>query len=321
MRMHQEVVVTTTTHDPLLAKPSITPLSSALGARIDGIRLDAIDELGIDTIRSALLEHSVLLVRGQALTDPQLIAFGKRIGELDVSPLAYVEGQKEREHPEVLIVSNVKNDGLPIGVLGDAEVVWHSDNSYREAPLSYSLLHAVELPPSGGETCFTSMYLAWETLPPGLKVRVAGLEIKHDMTYNSAGVLRRGFAHVTDPVTAPGPWHPVVRTHPQTGHDALYLGRRPNAYARGLPLEESNALIEALWAHATDERFAWCHRWALGDVLIWDNRCVMHRRNAFDPNARRIMHRLQFSGDRPVHLPEAAKRGPHPRIARVLQDI
>ncbi len=303
-------------HPPV--QHSITPLAPALGARIDGLRLDAIDEAGIATIRAALLEHAVLLIPGQTLADAQLIAFGRRIGELDVSPLAYVDGQQEREHPEVLIVSNVKQDGRPIGVLGDAEVVWHSDNSYRETPLSYSLLYAVELPPAGGETCFTSMYLAWETLPAALKARVAGLEIKHDMTYNSAGVLRRGFTHVTDPVSAPGPWHPIVRTHPQTGHDALYLGRRPNAYVRGLPRAASDALIEALWAHATDERFAWCHRWQLGDVLIWDNRCVMHRRNGFDPNARRIMHRLQFSGERPAHRPEAAARGPHPRIARLL---
>lgn len=297
---------------------TITPLAPALAARIDGLRLDAIDDAGIDTIRRALLEHSVLLIPGQTLTDPQLIAFGRRIGELDVSPLAYVEGQREREHPEVLIVSNVKRDGQPIGVLGDAEVVWHSDNSYRETPLSYSLLYAVELPPAGGETCFASMYLAWETLPAELKARLAGLEIKHDMTYNSAGVLRRGFSHVTDPVTAPGPWHPVVRTHPETGHDALYLGRRPNAYARGLALEDSEALINALWAHATDERFTWCHRWQLGDVLIWDNRCVMHRRNAFDPDARRIMHRLQFRGDRPARRVEAAARAPHPRIHGML---
>jgi alpha-ketoglutarate-dependent taurine dioxygenase len=144
----------------------------ALAARIDGLRLDTIDDASIAVIRTALLDHSVLLIPGQVLTDPQLIAFGRRIGELDVSPLAYVEGQREREHPEVLIVSNVKRDGQPIGVLGDAEVVWHSDNSYRETPLSYSLLHAVELPPSGGETCFASMYLAWETLPAELKARV-----------------------------------------------------------------------------------------------------------------------------------------------------
>jgi taurine dioxygenase len=133
-------------------------------------------------------------------------------------------------------------------------------------------------------------------------------------------VLRRGFSHVTDPVAAPGPWHPIVRTHPHTGHDALYLGRRPNAYIQGLPVDESNALLEQLWAHATDERFAWCQRWELGDVLIWDNRCVMHRRNGFDPNARRVMHRLQFTGDRPARAAGAAAQGPHPRIATALSN-
>jgi len=300
------------------AAPSFSALSPALGARVDNVQLDALDDATLATIKAGLLEHGVLLFRNQSLTDPQLIVFGRQLGELDYSTLAAVDGLKPREHQEVLIISNVKEGGQPIGVLGDAEVVWHSDNSYRETPLSYSLLYAVELPPSGGETCFSSMYLALQTMPHELKAQLDGLEIKHDMTYNSAGVLRRGFEHVTDPVAAPGPWHPVVRTHPETGHDALYLGRRPNAYARGLPVEQSEVLIDALWKHATDERFTWCHEWQLGDVLIWDNRCVMHRRNGFDPAARRVMHRLQWAGDRPTRDAQAAGRGAHPRVSDLL---
>ncbi|MBC7779772.1 MAG: TauD/TfdA family dioxygenase [Proteobacteria bacterium] len=292
---------------------NFTPISPVVGAQAHHVLLTDTNDQVIAAIAHALLEHGLLLFRRQSLSDEQLVAFGRRLGELDFSPLAFVDGQKARERPEVLIVSNVKEDGLPIGVLGDAEVVWHSDNSYRETPLSYSLLYAVELPEAGGDTCFANMYLAYETLAPVLKARLDALEIKHDLTYNSAGVLRRGFAPVTDPVNAPGPWHPIVRTHPETGYNTLYLGRRPNAYVRGLSLAESEALIDMLWAHATSERFTWTHVWQLGDVLIWDNRCLMHHRTPFDPSARRIMHRLQFVGERPFNDPVAAQRGPHPR--------
>jgi taurine dioxygenase len=275
------------------------PLAPTIGVEIRCGSVASLDDGGIAAVKRAMAEHQVVLFRGQQLSDPELIAFGRSLGELDVAPLAYTGNQAERTHPEIIVISNVKERGVPIGVLGDGEVVWHSDNSYRETPLSWSLLYAVELPEAGGETGFTSMYRAYETLPGALKERIRGLEIKHDMTYNSAGELRRGFQHTSDPVTAPGPRHPIVRTHPDTGRKALYLGRRPNAYVCGLPLEESEALLTALWSHATQEQHAWYHRWKLGDLVMWDNRCVMHRRNPFDPAARRVLHRLQFKGERP----------------------
>jgi alpha-ketoglutarate-dependent taurine dioxygenase len=279
---------------------SLSRLSSQpLGAEARCGKLDTLDDAAIERIREAMREHPVLLIRDQSLSDEQLIAFGKRLGELDFAPLAYTGKQAERRHPEIIIVSNVKEGGVPIGVLGDGEVRWHSDNSYRETPLSWSLLYAVRVPESGGETGFISMYRAYETLSPELKARIQGLELKHDMTYNSAGQLRRGFEPTSDPVRAPGPCHPIVRTHPETGRKALYLGRRPNAYIVGLPLAQSEALLDTLWAHATQEEHAWYHHWRAGDVLIWDNRCVMHRRNPFDPSAQRILHRLQFKGERP----------------------
>ena len=288
-------------------------LAPALGAEVrcgDVKRLAAGD---FEALRAALNDHLVLLFRDQQLTDEDQIAFGRQLGEIDVAPLAYTDDQQQRKYPEVLIISNVKENGVPIGVLGDAEVVWHSDNSYRETPLAHSLLYARELPPAGGETEFANMYLAWETLPRELQDRVRTLTIKHDLTYNSAGQLRRGFQHVTDPVTAPGPLHPIVRTHPETGHHALYLGRRPNAYIPGLPVDESERLINTLWAHATRPESVWSHTWRVGDILIWDNRCLMHRRNPFDPQSRRIMHRLQFKGGRPYYDPRAEARGRHHR--------
>ena len=159
------------------------------------------------------------------------------------------------------------------------------------------------------------MYLALETLPADLRARGAGLKIKHDMTYNSAGDLREGFQPVTDVRAAPGPHHPIIRTHGETGYNALYLGRRPNAYVDGLPVAESEQLLDALWAHATQPQFTWHHQWRVGDIVIWDNRCVMHYRAPFDGGARRVMHRIQGKGDKPV-LRSDAKPAPHPRSAR-----
>jgi taurine dioxygenase len=291
----------------------LVPLSPVLGAEVRCGNLAELAAPAFDQLRQALNDHLLLLFRGPRLTDDELLAFGQRLGALDTAPLAFTANQQERQHPEIIVISNVKEGGVPIGVLGDAEVVWHSDNSYRETPLSYSLLHALELPPAGGETEFANMYLAWETLPADMQARIRTLTIKHDLTYNSAGQLRKGYAPVTDPVMAPGPHHPVVRTHPDTGFNTLYLGRRPNAYVCGLPVEESEALLNQLWAHATQPRFTWSHTWREGDMLIWDNRCLMHHRNPFDPGTRRVMHRLQFKGTRPYFDPRAAAKGRHPR--------
>jgi taurine dioxygenase len=297
------------------ARPvAIAPFDAALGAEVNCGDVRALDGAAFHRVYQALLDHLVIRIRGQQLSDPDLIAFGRRFGTLDFAPLAKTGREKARPHPEIIVISNVTENGVPIGVLRDAEVVWHSDNSYRETPLSYSMLYALEVPPRGGNTGFCNMYRALETLPAALRRCIEGRTLKHDLTYNSAGDLREGFKPVTDVREAPGPSHPVLRTHPETGHDALYLGRRPNAYINGLPVAESEALLDALWAHATQPRFAWHHEWRAGDVLIWDNRCTMHRRDPFDGGYRRIMHRVQCAGDKPLHRPGAA-RGPHPRAA------
>jgi taurine dioxygenase len=279
------------------APVEVIPQRAPLGAEVRCGDLRALDAAGFAALRQAWLDNLVIVVRNQTLSDPELMAFGRRLGELDAAPLARTGIEKARAHEEVIVVSNVMEDGKPIGVLRDAEVVWHSDNSYRDVPLSFSALYALEIPPTGGDTGFANMYRALETLPADLRERIAGLKIKHDMTYNSAGDLRDGFDHVKDVRDAPGPLHPIIRTHAETGHNALYLGRRPNAYIDGLPVEESERLLDALWAHATQPRFAVCHRWKVGDLLMWNNLSVLHRRDPFDPKTRRLMHRSQIKGD------------------------
>lgn len=291
----------------------IIPAKAPLGAEVRCGDVRTLDESSFRCVYQAILDHLVILIRSQTLTDPELIEFGRRFGTLDFAPLAKTGKEKAREYPEIIVISNVVENGVPIGVLRDAEVVWHSDNSYRETPLSYSALYALEVPPAGGDTGFANMYLALETLPADLRRRIEGRTLKHDMTYNSAGDLREGFQPVPDVRQAPGPSHPVIRTHPETGYNALYLGRRPNAYINGLSVEESEDILDALWAHATRPGFQWHHQWRAGDILIWDNRCVMHHRDPFDGGARRVMHRVQCTGERPFYDERATARGPHPR--------
>jgi taurine dioxygenase len=198
-------------------------------------------------------------------------------------------------------VSNVIENGEAIGSLGAGEAVWHTDMSYLEDPPKASMLYAIEIPPAGGNTGFTNMYRAFEELPETLKRRVTGLRVKHDGTYNSGGYVRQGVTPTDDPREAPGTYHPIVCTHPETGRKCLYLGRRRNAYLEGLEVAESEALLDEVWRYATRDELTWYNTWRVGDVVLWDNRCTMHRRDPFDALSRRIMHRTQMKGEaRPV---------------------
>jgi taurine dioxygenase len=273
----------------------IKKLADALGAEVGGVDLSQpLAAPVFAEIRNAWLDHLVLRFRGQRLSDPQLLAFSRLFGELDPpGPNPYGKPFLP-EHPEMNVISNIKMGGAPIGGLGDGEAIWHSDMTYVDTPPMGAILHALEVPPSGGDTYWANMYLAYETLPPELKRKIEGRRAVHDATYNSAGMMRKGYKEVTDPREAPGARHPLVRTHPETGRECLFLGRRRNSYILGMELEESDALLDALWAHATRAGLTFRQQWQAGDVLIWDNRCTLHRRDSFDPSARRLMHRTQI---------------------------
>jgi len=277
----------------------VIPTGAALAGEMRGVDLRNLDAATFARLVEAWHEHSVLLIRDQALSDQELIAFSRRLGDLDWAPIQengrrFVEGM-----PEIYIVSNVKVNGESIGSLGDGEAVWHTDMSYLPAPPKASVLYALEVPQAGGDTSFCSMYAAWEQLPEALQQRAAGLRVKHDGTYNSGGYVRQGVTPTDDPRTSPGTFHPLVYAHPETGRQALYLGRRRNACIEGLELDESNALLDEIWAHATRDELTWQHQWRVGDLVLWDNRCTMHRRDAFDPSARRVMHRTQIKAGGP----------------------
>jgi len=278
----------------------VRPLSAALGAEIGGVDVTRLDDDGLARVKAAWLEHLVLLFRGQRLSDGELVAFSRRFGPLDVAPPNENGVRSAPGFPEILVISNVVEDGVEIGSLGNAEAAWHTDMSYIETPPTGSLLYALEVPPAGGDTGFLNMYRALDELPGELRRRVEGKHIKHDATTNSAGYLRAGVERPDDLQVSPGVCHPIVRRHPETGRQALYLGRRHLASIPGLEPEGSEHLLDALWAHTTQTRFTWHHQWRAGDLLIWDNRAAMHRRDPFDAKARRIMHRTQIAGDRPV---------------------
>jgi taurine dioxygenase len=279
----------------------IVPTGAALGAEVRGIDLKSIDPRQFAAIDRAWQAHQVILFRDQTLADQDLIAFSRRFGDLDWAPVQETGRRFVEGLPEIYIVSNVTVNGQPIGSLGAGEAVWHTDMSYLDVPPMASMLYALEVPPVGGNTSFCSMYAVYDALPGELKRRIAGLKIKHDGTYNSGGYLRQGVTPTDDPRISPGAVHPLVCLHPDTGRQMLYLGRRRNAYLVGLELAESEALLDLLWQFVTRAEFAWEHTWRVGDLVLWDNRCTMHRRDPFDDATRRVMHRTQIKGNaRPV---------------------
>jgi len=278
----------------------VLPLSKAIGADIVGVDLaQPLSEADFQTIFNAWMDHLVLRFRGQVLTKDDLLEFSRRFGELDKAPINIKGEPWIAGYPFLAVMSNIIEDGQPVGSLGYGEAVWHTDMSYNDVTPTAALLYAQEVTRTGGETGFISMYQAYETLPAELRKEIQGKEIKHDASRNSAGELRKGYKDVTDPREAPGALHPIVIRHPVTGRRALYLGRRPLSYVVGLPLEESEALLDRLWAHATREENAWFQKWNVGDLLMWDNRCAMHKRTAFDPSERRFMLRTQVKGVKP----------------------
>lgn len=277
----------------------IEPSDAALGADVLGIdmrgRLSAAE---VRAIQEAWARHLVLRFRGQeGATVEDLARFSRNFGELDKRPKPKAGTSINDLPPEITVISNVEVNGEKIGGLGSDEAEWHTDMSYNANPPKGACLFSVEIPPAGGDTFFSNMYLAHDRLPQDLKERAASLKCVHDASRNSVGDLRVGFKEVTDPRETVGAVHPVVRTHPESGNKCLFLGRRRNAYLVGLPLEESERLLDLLWQHATAPGLSWKQVWKVGDAVLWDNRCTMHRRDGFDPKTRRMMFRTQIAGE------------------------
>jgi alpha-ketoglutarate-dependent taurine dioxygenase len=277
---------------------SIKNLDAPLGAQIGGIDLaEPLTRTDLQAIEEAWQTRLVIVARGQRLSDPQLLAFSRQFGELDPpGPNPYGE-PFNKEFPEINVISNVVANGKPIGNLGAGEAVWHADMTYIDVPPKAAVLYSLEVPHTGGgNTYFADMFAAYKALPAELKGAIDGKVAIHDASRNSAGMLRKGYKEVTDVRETVGARHPLVRTDAQSGRKALFLGRRPNSYIVGMEVAASDALLHALWTHATQPLLAMCHEWQVGDLLIWNNLSVLHRRDPFDANARRVMHRTQIKG-------------------------
>jgi taurine dioxygenase len=276
----------------------VTKLKATFGIAIDAVSLASLDAKGFAEIHKLWKAHGAMVVRGQQdMTDAQFEAFSKRFGELDPPPNQGVGRKNVPGFPNLYVVSNeLDAGGEPLGALGYSEAVWHTDMSYLPVPPIASMLLARKLPAWGGNTWAASMCAAYENLPAALKERIKTLNIKHDGTRDSGGNLRKGVQDDPNPMTSKGHPHPAVIRDPGTGKPALFLGRRPRAYVMGLPLEQSEALLDELWKHAFKPENTYEHRWQVGDVLIWSNYSTMHKRDEFDKNTVRRMHRSQIKG-------------------------
>ncbi|HET9816046.1 MAG TPA: TauD/TfdA family dioxygenase [Xanthobacteraceae bacterium] len=269
------------------------PLSPALGAEILGIDLrDDIDAQVFAQIRNAWHQNLVIVLRGQNMSEEDQVRFAEKFGP----PAVIHTKQFVRNHPAVMLVSNIREDGKPIGALPDGEMHFHTDQCHQERPAMASMLYALEVPRAGGNTLFANGYTAYETLPPEIKRRIDGRKALNAYDYETAAT-KRG-TRLTQSV--PSYAHPVVRTHPATGRKALYVNRLMTVRIEGLPAQESDDLLATLFDHQERREFIYEHVWRVGDLVIWDNRCTLHARTDFSPDERRLMRRVTILGEKPV---------------------
>ena len=278
----------------------VVPFEAPLGAEIIGLNLTRpVDDAAFARIHRAHLDHHVLVFRDQRITPSQQVAFSRRFGPLQIHVLRQFQ---LASNPEILIVSNIREDGKPIG-LGDAGQLWHSDLSYKEHPSLGSMLHAQELPEEGGDTLFANMHLAWDTLPLELKRIVEGRKAEHSYLANYAELQRRSpwrpnltAAQIAEvaPVL-----HPVVRTHPETGRRALFVSEHFTTRIEGLPEDESRDVLDRLFSHSVRPEHIYRHRWLPHDMVFWDNRSLMHLAAGCPEHCRRKLYRTTIEGDAP----------------------
>ncbi len=271
----------------------VNPLSTALGAEIVGVDAGRpVDDASFATILDAWHRYLVIVLRGQTLDEESQVRFAERFGEL--SPIH--TSHHSSTNRAVMYIGNLKKDGRMIGALPLGEMHFHSDQCYQERPALGTMLYSIEVPSEGGDTLFANGYKAYEALPAEVKERVRGLEALNVYDYDG-GVVER--SNMVSPERGIAFAHPVVRTHPASGRKSLYVNRLMTHHIEGLPPEESERLLALMFDTIERPENVYEHRWRVGDLLLWDNRCTLHARRDFDPNARRWMRRVTIRGDRP----------------------
>jgi taurine dioxygenase len=276
----------------------LVPITPHIGIEVQDVDLrQPMAAADFALVRQALNAHSVLLFRDQAIDEGQHVAFSRRFGSLLGHVLTHF---LMKEHPEVYVLSNVREQGRPIGNHKEGWN-WHSDLSYKTEPSLGALLYALEVPPEEGDTWFASMHAAWDGLDAQTQEQIRSLRATHSYaTYYGKAFADRNPLSDEQKAAVPDVSHPLVRTHPETGRLSLYVGQDVVKCIDGLPEAEGAELLARLNAHATAPRFAYRHKWRAGDLLVWDNRSTMHCATPYDDVAyRRVMHRTTVAGDRP----------------------
>jgi taurine dioxygenase len=278
---------------------TVTPLSPACGAEISGLDLtQPLSPGAIAAIKDAWGKHLVLVFRGQTLSEDQQLRFASYFGDLGrrkkaPEPLRIRAEGIYQTNEKVLLVSNIKVDGAPIGAFGEGEFWFHIDSGYSARPYKYTFLHALELPSTGGNTMFSNMYKAYEAVPEGLKQKLRGKKALHVHEYK-----RSEKADISGDISGiPHYYHPVFITHPDTGRKTLFVDRLMTARIEGLDPAESESVLEELYALGERRDFIYEHVWRLGDFLMWDNRCTIHARTDFPNHERRLLRRCTVEGE------------------------
>jgi taurine dioxygenase len=272
----------------------VVSLSPALGAEIRGVDLRApLNDAATRLVRKAWNDHLVIRLRGQELSEEDQVRFGETFGPLNRS--AKKRAHHNAANPAIMLISNIRENGQLIGALPDGEMHFHTDQSHQETPCSGTMLYALEVPSTGGDTLFANCYTAYETLSDEMKQRLAGKRALHAYDYDNAStrrgtVLKEGVPHAV---------HPVVRTHPETGRKALYVNRLMTLRIEDMDAQESEEILQMLFDHIEQPAFVWGQQWKAGDVVLWDNRCSVHARTDFSAAERRLMRRVTILGEKP----------------------
>ncbi|MDB5775027.1 MAG: TauD/TfdA family dioxygenase [Herbaspirillum sp.] len=269
---------------------AITPLHAALGAGVTGLDVAHIRPDDARALYQAWLKHHVLVIHGPRISEDQLVDFGKCFGVLENARKQSVLASR----PEIMVISNIRENGQTVGSLPDGELTFHFDRIHQKIPNKAGVLHAIDIPTAGGDTSFANMTMAYDTLPDAMKKRLEGLTALNTYEYGQTHTENKKLSDA-----APNAIHPVVRTIPETGRKALFICRLMTDRINGLPEEESRALLTQLCDHAENPRFVYSHRWQPGDILIWDNRCTIHARADFDGSQRRLLKRVTVGDNTP----------------------